>query len=421
METFFRDEKDTILNGIRDFILIISPDREILEANDAFLNHMGYHRDAVVGKKCYDVLTSGSNEDYNCVDKCPLEKVIREKRHCQTELVRLGNDHLPRYMEISIFPVWESRGKILKFIEISRDITQRKIDEKNTHDRLVKMVEERTRQLKESHKWLLHQDKMASLGKLSSSVVHEINNPVAGILNLVMLSKRILTEDTIGQDQLDMFKQYLDLMEIETRRIGRIVTNLLVFARQSRIEVVKFDVNELIDQTLILNSNLLKINRIRVIEALEYNLPLISGSEDQFKQVIMNLISNAVESMTHTATKRLTIKTVSQPEKKAVVIQISDTGTGIEQETISRIFEPFFTTKKKGRGVGLGLSVVYGIIEAHGGKLFVDSTPGKGTCFTITLFQEIPSRVKQKKTGDIPDLSAMETRSCRTGEDKPAD
>jgi signal transduction histidine kinase len=235
---------------------------------------------------------------------------------------------------------------------------------------------------------------MASLGKLSSCVVHEINNPVAGILNLVMLSKRILKEDEIKQDELDLFDQYLGLMETEIRRIGRIVSNLLVFARQSKIEVVKFDVNELIEQTLILNSNLLKINKIRVIEELEHNLPLITASEDQIKQVVMNLISNAVESMSQISTKRLTIRTFSKPEKKAVVIQVRDTGSGISQETISKVFEPFFTTKKNGKGVGLGLSVVYGIIKEHGGQLYVDSTPGEGTRFSITLFQELDNNRK---------------------------
>ncbi|MCK5837460.1 MAG: PAS domain-containing protein [Desulfobacula sp.] len=384
-------EIEAILSGIKDFVLIISPEREILETNAAFLKHIGCAREDVIGRKCFEVLKEDNRKPSNCHNICPLEEVIKNKRRCQIELTRLDSDNKPRYTELTIFPIWEKKGKIAKFVEISRDITQRKIDEKQDKDYLVKMVEDRTRQLKETHERLLHQDKMASLGKLSSSVVHEINNPVAGILNLVMLSKRILKEDEIKQDELDLFDQYLGLMETEIRRIGRIVSNLLVFARQSKIEVVKFDVNELIEQTLILNSNLLKINKIRVIEELEHNLPLISASEDQLKQVIMNLLSNAVESMITVSTKRLTIRTFSKPEKKAVVIQVKDTGTGISQETISKIFEPFFTTKKNGKGVGLGLSVVYGIIKEHGGLLYVDSTPGKGTRFSITLFQELDS------------------------------
>jgi C4-dicarboxylate-specific signal transduction histidine kinase len=286
---------------------------------------------------------------------------------------------------LTVFPIWEKKGKISKFIEISRDITQRKLEE----DVLVKKVEERTLQLKESHERLLHQDKMASLGKLSSSVVHEINNPVAGILNLVMLCKRILKEDEIHQKTIDQFLQYLDLMETETRRISRIVRNLLVFARQSKIALVKFDLNDLIEQTLILNANLLKLNNIRVIEELEYNLPLIKGSEDQIKQVLMNLFSNAVESMANSRKKRLTIKTLRKKDQDAIEMQIKDTGSGIPKDIVSKIFEPFFTTKKKGKGVGLGLSVVYGIIHDHGAKIYVDSKLEKGTCFSITFLREM--------------------------------
>lgn len=398
-----QNEMETILNGIRDFILIISPEREILVVNDAFLKHMNYAREDVIGRKCYDVFQEVTRKSSNCHSKCPLENVIRNKRHCQVELSRLGADGKARYTELTIFPVWEQKGKISKFIEISRDITKRMADEKETQAHLVKMVEQRTQQLKESHERLLHQDKMASLGKLASSMVHEINNPVAGVLNLVMLSKRILREDEIGQEELDLFLQYLDLMETETRRISRIVSNLLVFSRQSKIEVIKFDLNHLIDQILMLNSNLLKINRIRVIEEMEHNLPLISGSEDQIKQVCMNLISNAVESMAGRPQRQLTIKTFAKPDEKAVGLLIKDTGTGIPQETIPKIFEPFFTTKKRGKGVGLGLSVVYGIIKEHGGILYVDSVPDKGSRFSITLLQDLDPDSNPEST--IPSLA----------------
>ncbi len=385
-----QNEFKTILNGIRDFILIISPDQKILEVNDVFLKRMGYRRQEVIGKPCYEVFQRVTRKSSNCLEKCPLDQVIQKRRHCQVELSRVDQRGKTWYTELTIFPIWEKKGKIHKFIEISRDITQRKADEKKNREHLQKMVEERTRQLKEFHEKLLHQDKMASLGKLSSSVVHEINNPVAGILNLVLLCKRILKEDAFTESQLDLFSQYLDLMETETRRVTRITGNLLAFARQSKIEVTRFDVNELMEQTLMLNANLLRINKIRIIEDLEQNLPLIRGSEDQIQQVIMNLISNAVESMAQAPRKRLTLKTCRTPDRQAVKIQIKDTGAGIPKAYVSKIFEPFFSTKKKGKGVGLGLSVVYGIIEEHRGKMYVDSTEGQGTCFTITLQTDDP-------------------------------
>lgn len=384
-------EIQTILSGIKDFVLIISPEREIIETNEAFLSHIGRSREEAIGRKCYEVLRENKRSPSNCLNKCPLEEVIRNKRRCQVELTRLDSEKKQWHTELTIFPIWEKKGKIAKFIEISRDITKRKQDE----EALVKMVDQRTKQLKETHERLLHQDKMASLGKLSSSVVHEINNPAAGILNLIMLSKRMIKEDDMDQKTVDLFLRYLSLMATETRRISSIVNNLLVFARQSKPELTKFDVNNLIEQTLILNSNLLKINSIRLIEEMEYNLPLVTGSEDQIKQVVMNLISNAVESMLNSGTKRLFIKTFTKKKQNAIGLQIKDTGHGIPKEAVSKIFEPFFTTKKKGRGVGLGLSVAYGIIQEHGGTIYVNSTPGKGTSFSITLFQELePGRIK---------------------------
>jgi signal transduction histidine kinase len=130
---------------------------------------------------------------------------------------------------------------------------------------------------------------MASLGKLSASVVHEINNPIAGILNLIMLMKRMVEEDSIGSREINQFNQYLTLMETETRRTSRIVSNLLAFSRQSKIELKRISLNRMIEQILFLNSNLLKIAGVKVSTDLDPNLPDLVGSEDQLQQVFMNL------------------------------------------------------------------------------------------------------------------------------------
>lgn len=382
------NELETILNGISDFILIISPDKDVIQVNDAFLRCMHYTREQVIGKKCYDVFKEAGRKNSNCHTLCPLEKVIRNKRHCQVELTRLGPDNKERYAELTIFPIWKNKGEISKFIEISRDITKRKRDEQEITSRLAKMVEERTKQLNATHEKLLHQDKMASLGKLSASVVHEINNPIAGILNLIILNKRIIEEGPVEANEMKLFSKYLNLMETETRRISRIVSNLLVFARQSKIELKEIDMNLLIEQTILLNANLLKINGVKLNRELDSSLPLCHGSEDQLKQVFMNFISNASESMGAISGGVLTISTEYHNESDSIVIRFTDTGSGIPQENISKLFEPFFTTKRKGKGVGLGLSVAYGIIKEHGGNIYVSSQQGKGATFKITLPRE---------------------------------
>jgi PAS domain S-box-containing protein len=377
---------ETVLNGIQDFISVITPDLAIVDANEAFLNNLGLSRDKVIGRKCYEVL---QRNQIDCSSKenqtCPLMEVVQSKRPVRQVRIHKGRHDKTHHIEVNIYPVWEKSGKVSKFIHISRDITKRMEEEEEITRRLEQMVEERTKQLKETHEKLIHKDKMASLGKLSASVVHEINNPIAGILNLILLIKRIIQENPVGKKELDEFLHYLILMENETRRTSRIVSYLLAFSRQNKMEQKQFNLNRLIEHTLFINLNLLKINKIKVQYRLDPNLPDLTGSEDQLQQVIMNLVSNAVESMESKGKGVLTISTKYIPGTERVVAKFQDTGAGIPRENFTLIFEPFFTTKKQGKGVGLGLSLVYGIIQDHGGFIKVSSTVGKGTTFKIDL------------------------------------
>ena len=378
-------EMETILNGIQEFILVITPEKEIVDVNETFLEKMCYARNEVIGKKCHEVYQK-SNTPCSFDDiVCPLKKVIDNKRPVTKVMTRLNHNSERRYIEITIFPIWEDNGQISKFIEISRDITERKIEEDKITRRLEQMVKERTRQLKETHSKLIHQDKMASLGKLSASVVHEINNPNAGILNLIMLIKRIIDEGPVSPKDMEQFKRYLVLMETETRRISRIVSNLLAFSRQSKMRLTQLNINRLIEKTLVLNSNQLKINNIKVKKQMDPDLPDLTGSEDQLQQVFMNIVSNAAEAMESAGKGELSITTRHSLENGKVTVFFKDTGVGISDENLSRLFEPFFTTKKKGKGVGLGLSLAYGIIQEHHGSINVQSEKGNGTTFIIEI------------------------------------
>jgi signal transduction histidine kinase len=151
------------------------------------------------------------------------------------------------------------------------------------------------------------------------------------------------------------------------------------------MEPKRLNLNRLIDKILFLTANLLKINRIRVEKKLDPNLPDLVGSEDQLQQVFVNLISNAAEAMEITGGGVLSIETRHSSRDDKIVVRFKDTGAGIPGENLPKLFEPFFTTKKKGKGVGLGLSVAYGIIEEHGGSIHVESEVGKGTTFEVEL------------------------------------
>ncbi|WP_051184709.1 ATP-binding protein [Desulfatiglans anilini] len=378
-------DMETILNGIQDFILVITPDRKIVEVNEAFLTKMGYTREQVVGHSCHEVFQKGNQPCNEGIIFCPMNEAIRNREPSQQVVTRIDSDGQPIYTEVTMFPIFEDNGRISKFIEVSRDITDRKREEERITQRLERMVEERTKALEETHAKLLHQDKMASLGKLSASVVHEINNPIAGILNLILLMKRISQEGRLTTEDLQKFARYLDLMETETRRISRIVSNLLTFSRQSKIELKLVDLNRLVQKTLFLNSNLLKIHNVSVVTDLDPGLPEVMGSEDHLQQIFMNLISNAAEAMEAMPGGTLTIRTGDVKEAGQVFITFEDNGPGIPKENLPRLFEPFFTTKTKGKGVGLGLSVAYGIIENHGGTIEVQSEPDKGTTFLVKL------------------------------------
>lgn len=379
------EEMQTVLDGIQDMILVITPEQIIVDANAAFLKQMGYTKAQVVGKKCFEIYHQTNQSCFGDQSGCPLNTVIRNRETAKTIRTRTDPFGKTHYLEVTIHPLWEKGGKISHFLEISHDFTERKMQEEQNRRRLEQMVDERTRELQETHAKLLHQDKMASLGKLSASVVHEINNPIAGILNFILLMRRIIKEeadDTRGQH---VFERYLTLMEAETRRISRIVSNLLTFSRQSKMELGAQDVNRLIEKTLMLNENLLKIHNVKIRKKLEPALPEVVGSADQLLQVFMNMISNAAEAMESKGGGLLVVKTGCGSDADTISISFTDEGVGILPEHLNKLFEPFHTTKKKGKGVGLGLSVVYGIIKAHNGTITVDSLPGRGTTFTIQL------------------------------------
>jgi len=259
-------------------------------------------------------------------------------------------------------------------------------------------VEERTEQLKVAQRKLLQSDRLASLGQLSASVAHEINNPLSGVLNLSMLMQRILTEDGIPKDRQKEFQRYLGQVVQETGRAGRIVTDLLSFSRRPKPQRAPTDLNAVITSTINIISHKLKLAGVELQLLLQPDLPLIECDSAQMQQVIINLIMNAAEATHKSGSPRVSVTTRTGPEE-TILFEVLDNGEGIPSEHLPKIFDPFFSTKEEGKGVGLGLSVVYGIVDSHGGDIDVKTTIGKGTLFTVSLplpkktmcHQEIPA------------------------------
>ena len=230
---------------------------------------------------------------------------------------------------------------------------------------------------------ILHQDKMMSMGRLAASVVHEINNPLSGILNYLRLMIRIVNRGPIAEDQREKFKEYLEVVENETDRCSRIVSNLLTFSRKSPIAFENISVAELINKCVLLSHHKLELQKIELEIDVKPAIPSIEGDLNQLQQCIINLVFNAIDAMPGGGI--LTLSAEYDPSEESIRIIVKDTGNGIPEQDLPYIFEPFFTTKEEGYGVGLGLSTVYGIIERHKGIIKAESYANEGSIFTIKL------------------------------------
>jgi len=230
---------------------------------------------------------------------------------------------------------------------------------------------------------ILHQDKMMSLGRLAASVVHEINNPLSGVLNYLRLMNRILGQGPITQDRQEKFQRYLDLVESETSRCSQIVSSLLSFARRSPPSFGNVEIDKLLQRCLLLSRHKLELNNIRLESNVQPDMPSVNGDFNQLQQCIINLIFNAIDVMPDGGILNLAAR--NDAREKLMIITVKDSGPGIDQADLPHIFEPFVTTKNEGYGVGLGLSTVYGIMERHGGSIDAASRPGEGATFTLKL------------------------------------
>jgi PAS domain S-box-containing protein len=232
------------------------------------------------------------------------------------------------------------------------------------------------RELEDAQRQVVQAEKIASLGRLAAGVAHEINNPLAGIL---------IYAEALLKEIADRPRWREDLQEIitQTLRCKQIVTRLLEFSRQSLGQRVLFDLNEIIRRCVDLLARQSLFHDVQIVLDLETDLPQIVGDPGELQQVCANLMINAADAMLGKG--RLDLKTRAMPEPEGVILEVGDTGPGVDPEIGEKIFEPFFTTKPPGSGTGLGLSVVYGIIQRHKGTVQVTSPPGGGATFTIKL------------------------------------
>src|SRR3974390_1127678 len=218
------------------------------------------------------------------------------------------------------------------------------VDELNEMQQtLESKVEERGKQLQAANRKLLQADRLASLGQLSASVAHEINNPISGVLNLSILLERLMASGQFPSGREEEFRKYLGQISAETARVGRIVSDLLAFSRRSKPQRVSADLNKLVMSTVGLVAHKLKMNNAEAILDLQPDLPHVECDPSQMQQVILNLTMNGAEAMQPKGGGQLTVRTRLLKDEGSVELAISDTGEGISPENLSKIYDQFFT------------------------------------------------------------------------------
>ena len=248
--------------------------------------------------------------------------------------------------------------------------------------------------LQETQDQLVQTEKLASIGQLAAGVAHEINNPLGSVL----LYADILCKETPEEDKQQ--REDLQMIIREANRCKTIVNDLLNFSRQNEILAQTIDLNEMLHELAREQQRQELYQSVEILEDLDPALPAIQADPMQLHQMLVNLMNNAAEVMADGG--ELTLRTRCGPAPGFVAIEVQDTGTGISEEHMKRIFTPFFTTKPIGKGTGLGLAIVYGIVKMHQGQISVQSEIGKGTTFTITLRERLPSQQDPSESGIAP-------------------
>ena len=262
---------------------------------------------------------------------------------------------------------------------IKRSIERYKM--KKEKQKAEEALEEAYHNLKSTQEQLVQSGKMAAMGQLASGISHELNQPLTGIKGFAQAALMDLNENNSLRGDLDKIIEQAD-------RMDRIIKNVRFFAKKSEFKLEEIDINKPIEDSLSFLTQQLKVHNIQLNISLGKKLPKIKGDVNQLVQVFLNLITNArdaIDSLKEPKGGKITIETALSKDKKNIEVIFKDTGYGIPKKDLENVFNPFFTTKSPGGGIGLGLSIVYRIIEAHQGKIEVSSMEGKWTRFRIML------------------------------------
>jgi len=340
-------------------VLILGIDAKVQYANAAAIREYGYEPNEIAGLSVDDfVVASAQLSRRQTIPTIPQDKPLWTGEHIHR---RKDGTEFPAAVTLS--HIRDATDNIVGLVIGVRNLTE----ERKVADHLGRT------------------EKLAAIGELVAGVAHELNNPLTGISTFAQL----LLEDELQGEQFES----VSLIKREADRAIGVIRDLLLFARKTDARDVPVDINTIVKHTVRLRALASRSSGIEVHMHLDESNPQVRGDEQKLQQVLLNLLVNAESAMEGVKVRHLSLTT--QRKRDIVQIIVSDTGHGMPATVSQRVFEPFFTTKPPGEGTGLGLSVSYGIIQAHGGTISVESEPEVGTTFTILLPLYTEGRVKK--------------------------
>jgi signal transduction histidine kinase len=370
---FEKAVRDFLIQQNQQCIVVINTDFTVDAVNEAYLKTVGKTREEVIGAHCYRLI-HGLDAPCDTVRNgivCPMLETLRTGRSATGIHSVTTGEAASAFHDIVTYPVRNATGQTIRVIEIWMDIGRE----------ISSRWEKRERELKSDLNKLIQEDRLISLGKLVASCVHEINNPIQGLLTFSHLMKEMLATDHLADAEIAELRAFSSIMADELERCGKIISGLLSFSRETNNAFKDIDLNEVI-------SSVVDLIRHRIeLQDLSFGLDLareplfIHGDTNRLQQCFLNLVFNAIEAMRPGG--RLEIVSTRRAGKRIARVDIRDTGHGIPHKHLDHIYDPFFTTKATGEGTGMGLSIVYGVVKSHQGDIRVHSEAGNGTTFTI--------------------------------------
>lgn len=351
-----RQEVEAILDAIVDVLIVLSDDLRILSVNNVY--HQLFADSQPEGKFCHQVF---HRQDQPCV-QCPVMTALQKRSVCRGQGIKQARD-MNRSFDLVASPMSQGRGEPSKVLLFMRDVTREK----------------------EYQLQFMQAEKMATVGVLAAGVAHEINNPLTSILGFTDGLKRRLPrlEDKVETEVLEDMREYVQTIRQEGQRCQEIVQNLLTFSRPKNSPFGQVNLRRLVTDCLkIIHYRLKKCPQVSVQLNMDSDLPFVHGDEAQLKQVVLNLLTNALDALSGQGVLRILVK--REPDSM-ISLEVEDSGPGISPEYLERVFDPFFTTKPVGEGTGIGLSTCYNIVQAHSGRIYVCSEPEKGSSFRILI------------------------------------